>query len=92
MTPLEIIIMKMWGMALVYIASTADSAHSMSVDTDRHLCGGCWWETTITVKRTTAVFPFISAPCPLSLRLFFILLTNLTFAHVLHPDSDLAGQ
>ncbi len=86
------IIMKMWEMALVYIASTADSTHSTSVDTDRHLFGGWWRETTITVKRIIAVFPFIFAPRSLSFRLFFILLTNLASTHVLRPDSDLRGQ
>lgn len=43
-------------MALVYIASTADSTHSTSVDTDRHLCGGWWRETTITVKKDHCCF------------------------------------
>lgn len=53
MTPLEIIIMKMWGMASVYIASAADARD------DRHLRRGRGRETTITVERTTAAPSFL---------------------------------
>ncbi len=57
MTPLEIIIMKMWEMALVYIASTADSTHSTSVDTDRHLCGGDGGKPQSRSKGSLLFFP-----------------------------------